>query len=73
MASCRACGATIVWERTTAGKAMPLDEPPTAEGNVLVRDGVAHVLGPLDKEALDPAVRQQLRMPHHATCPNWGR
>lgn len=58
--------------RTPAGKAMPLDQDPTPEGNVQVRDGLAYVLGPLDVAALTIADRMALRMPHHATCPNAG-
>lgn len=68
---CRSCGAAIRWARTVNGKAIPLDVEQSIAGNVrLDGAGIAHVLGPLDLVA-DP---DELRwMPHHATCPNWGK
>lgn len=36
MSTCRSCGAEVLWAKTRAGKAMPVDPEPTAEGNVLV-------------------------------------
>lgn len=38
MSACRSCGAAIWWGITAAGKAMPIDVEPTADGNV-VRTG----------------------------------
>lgn len=60
---CRSCQAPIIWVRTTAGRRMPLDAQPTAQGNVVLRDGVATVLS-------GPAPDGNGRMPHHATCPD---
>lgn len=70
--ACRSCDAIIVWVRTVAGKAMPLDRDPDPNGNVVLRDGVAVVLGPLER-AIAEEEGELLRMPHHATCPNWGK
>lgn len=71
MSACRACGAAIRWEKTaTNDKAIPLDPAPTEDGNVVLRDGRAHVLGPLEKLAA-VANDEDLFMPHHATCPRW--
>lgn len=69
MATCRSCRAHIDFVRTPAGRAMPLDSEPTPDGNVRLVDGQAHVLGPLEVAALTDDERTQLRMPHHATCP----
>lgn len=34
MASCRSCGASILWVWTEAGKRMPLDAQPCEDGNI---------------------------------------
>ena len=65
MNACRSCGAAIVWAHTAKGKAMPLDAKPRADGNVVLEDGVATVLGPLELLA----AKGPRYMPHHATCP----
>lgn len=70
MSSCRSCGAEITWARTPANKAMPLDAEPNPAGNVMLADGGAQVLGPLELSGLTDAEREELRMPHHATCPD---
>jgi len=70
--ACRACDAEIMWVRTVAGKAMPLDIEPDPNGNVVLRAGVAVVLGPLERTIAEEE-GETLRMPHHATCPNWGK
>lgn len=36
MATCRSCGARITWLKTPGGKAMPVDEDPTDDGNVVI-------------------------------------
>lgn len=72
MGTCRSCDAEITWARTAAGKAMPLDRLPDPNGNVVLRDGVAIVLGPLER-AIAEEEGETLRMPHHATCPTWGK
>lgn len=65
---CQSCRARIEFVKTERGRAMPLDVDPTPDGNVEIRDGIAHVLGPLEKELVEDPSR--LRMPHHATCPD---
>lgn len=75
MSRCKTCQAEIVWAVTANGKAMPVDAAPAENGNVrLVERGPgqapsAEVLGPLERELADD--RDELRWPHHATCPNW--
>lgn len=72
MARCRACGAELEWVRTEAGKAMPLDPGPAAEGNVVIRADRAVVLGPLEVAAVALEGVEVLRLAHFVTCPNWG-
>lgn len=61
MAACRSCGAPIVWAKTAAGKAMPLDA-----ASVLVMVPRAPT-GTADEVVVD-AVRGHLS--HFATCPH---
>ena len=72
-ASCRSCGASIIWGRTLSGKMMPVDAEPSAKGNVLI------IQDSKSKEAdavtlPNPAVYDgrdgPLRLSHYATCPN---
>lgn len=61
---CKRCHATIRWLRTENGRAMPVDADPDESGNVVLRDGYAHVLR---KDEPKPA-NTALLMPHFATC-----
>lgn len=67
---CFRCGAAIEWWPTENDKQMPLDPLPTADGNVVIRSGRAHVLKKVEQESLfdDGAARYT---PHFATCPDW--
>ena len=70
---CKVCPAEIIWARTANDKRIPLDAAPTMDGNVMLdANGIAHVLGPLDKMTMT-IDSTTLHMPHHATCPNWGK
>jgi len=74
MNTCRSCGASIRWARTTNDRPIPLDAEPDPAGNVLLLGETAHVLGkgatvPLELAGDDDGTRW---MPHHATCENWG-
>lgn len=76
MSACRACGAEILWARTSNDKSIPLDAAPNPDGNVVVQGGgyaapSATVLGPLDKLSMPEG--STFHMPHHATCPSWGK
>jgi hypothetical protein len=67
-APCRSCKAPIIWARTAAGKLMPVDPEPTEGGNVELTASAGWpnwraVVHP------QPMLGVQLRMPHHATCP----
>lgn len=65
MAHCNSCGAELLWVRTEAGKATPLDAQPTDNGNIAVVDGVAHVCYDLLDD--DAGLRYTS---HFATCPD---
>jgi len=67
MSLCRSCGAQIAWFKSVlTDKAMPVDVEPVADGNVVIRNGKAHVL-----RANTPVQDDELRYVNHfATCPN---
>ncbi|HKZ73137.1 MAG TPA: hypothetical protein VJ011_03680 [Steroidobacteraceae bacterium] len=63
---CRSCKAPIRWAKTAAGKAIPLDREPTADGTIeIAQDGRAAVLG-----GSVPREGRTLYRSHFATCPN---
>lgn len=62
---CGSCGAPVTWAKTAAGKVIPLDPEPVANGNVLLRDGVAIVFGA--KSGAPPAGERRYKS-HFATC-----
>lgn len=68
MSRCRSCRGQLRWERTEAGKAIPLDANPNREGNVIIQNDKAVVLGKIAaaQARLDGRV---LFMPHFSTCP----
>ena len=69
MATCKSCGAPVVWAVTPRGKRTPLDAVTSPDGNVeLLPDGSVRVLGPLDAEAARLA-GAELYLSHFATCP----
>ena len=64
---CRSCGAPMLWVRTTAGNLMPLDLEPVPGGNIVLKDGLAHVLkGDLFEGMIDEGPRY---VSHFVTCP----
>lgn len=73
MSTCRSCGAAVIWVRLLPlGRENPLDEKPTASGNIRMagtRNAVARVL---KKAELAAARRlgEHLYTSHFATCPN---
>lgn len=69
--TCRSCGAAIIWATTDRGVSMPVDRDPAAGGNVSLtphaaRDGQWRAAVVAPRLAFG---RTDLRMPHHATCP----
>lgn len=78
MARCRSCGAGVLWAVTELGRRIPLDDQPTADGNVVVTDHaddgtpVVRVLTASDGVPSSP--RRYLS--HFVTCPqakHWRR
>lgn len=73
MGSCNSCGAPIRWERTTAGKRIPLDPAPVPDGNVVIVDNgdgttMAMVLAGVALRLSGDAVPKFKS--HFATCPD---
>jgi hypothetical protein len=71
---CRRCKAPILWARTEAGRAMPLDPKPEPGGNIATTTTgtgtpIAVVVPPGVLERLDDEHRAALRRSHFATCP----
>lgn len=64
MSACRSCNATIRWERTAAGKPIPLDPEPRPDGNLCIRDD-----GRVVSDHGFPASAPRY-VTHFATCPN---
>jgi hypothetical protein len=70
---CRSCNALIIWAETPAGRRMPLDDTPSANGNILL--GLRHEREPLalyqTEQQLEPlrARGELLYTSHFASCP----
>lgn len=71
MSQCRSCDAPIIWAKSPAGKAMPIDAEPVPDGNVLlVANGSATpnaIVVEADHQWAEGARRYKS---HFATCPN---
>lgn len=63
MATCQYCEEAIRWEKTPKGKRMALNVERTTEGNVLIVNDLAHVVGPEYRDG-----NRLLYVPHRATC-----
>jgi len=65
---CRSCGAAIFWAKTRAGKNVPIDAEPRADGNLRIRrvDDLAWILSGDD----DSIAGFQRHVSHFATCPD---
>lgn len=66
---CRSCGAGVLWVRTEAGHAMPVDSAPTRGGTIEVINGSARVLSPIEA-AIVKGDAGMLYVSHFATCPH---
>jgi hypothetical protein len=72
VARCRACDALIIWAVTSAGKAIPVDVVPVANGNIVLypaspKDGKPK---PLALVTSKPATGDGHRyVAHFSTCP----
>lgn len=66
---CKSCSAAIVWAKTSAGKLIPIDAAPAADGNIRLWKG------PSTGEWLalyrpKPPQGEPLYKSHFATCPD---
>ena len=69
MSTCRSCNAKIIWAKTLAGKAIPIDAKPQPAGNIHLNRGVAIYLTDEEQKIL----REEgttFHVAHFATCPN---
>lgn len=66
-ANCSSCQAPIIWAKTEAGRAMPLDAEPVDDGNMeLLPDGICRFVPKGDHTT----VVVPLYKSHFATCPH---
>lgn len=64
-AACSSCNAPVLWVTTDAGKMMPVDAEPRADGNVAVVGAECHAYD------MEDAMRSRPRfVSHFATCPD---
>lgn len=70
-AACDSCGARIRWVHTSTGKAMPVDDLPTEDGNVVLvkPDGGPLVARVITKGEHVDALTARFKS-HFATCPD---
>ena len=68
MSKCKSCGKELVWVISAAtGNVMPVDAFPSPDGNIVIQDGMAHVLGGHAHEGMLDGPRHKS---HFATCEN---
>jgi len=60
-----------MYAQTINGKTMPLDADQNGEGNVVIREGRAHVLKKAELAQPGLLEDEPRFMPHFATCTNW--
>jgi hypothetical protein len=67
---CRSCKAAVIWAETEAGKRMPVDAEPSADGNVRLRerDGLAPLAVVL--KVAEVFGKTGLRTSHFKSCPD---
>ena len=63
MAFCNSCNAAIEWHKTPAGKNIPLDPEPHAQGNLTFDNALRVVYA-------HPGSKPKMYRSHFATCPN---
>jgi hypothetical protein len=69
LGTCRKCGQTVRWVKTTSGKNQPLDIDPVTvpgRGNVILIDGVSHYVKNDDREATRAS--HDIYEAHFSTC-----
>lgn len=57
---CRGCGQPVLWAKTPAGKAIPLDPGQASAGTIVLENGIAYVL-----RVGDPRFAEWMSRPAH--------
>ena len=71
MATCRSCGAPVIWARTVpGGKSMPVDPEPFDRGNLVLTGDATHGFDVSVMDRKDDGHEHYLS--HFATCPQAG-
>jgi hypothetical protein len=66
--ACRSCGAEIIWARTAAGAAMPVDAEPVPAGKITLDERDYPPLAMVHRTAVPASLRAYVA--HFATCPH---
>lgn len=75
MSTCRSCHQRITWLRTPGGKAIPVDEDPSDEGNILIDVERCQLVAKVFKNAdaaREFAPEEPRYLSHFVTCPQAG-
>ncbi len=64
-ATCKSCGAQILWVRTARGLAVPLDAEPQADGIIDIHQGLV-----IDVPTDMPQSGRPLYRSHFSSCPD---
>ncbi len=68
-ATCKSCGASIVWAKAVSGKNVPLDAEPRDDGTIAI-DAKGRAMVLVKDMMLDPNWPRERYVSHFATCPN---
>lgn len=70
-AFCGSCARPIVWAATPAGKLIPLDADPVADGNIAAhRDESGNLWARVLRKDEAPAENERRGLSHFTSCPN---
>lgn len=69
-ATCRSCGAPVVWALTDNARRIPVDRDSVEGGNLYVVPGDGHNIRVRYLRQGDPPNEQAKYVSHFATCPN---
>ena len=65
MATCRSCGADIIWAKTVTDKRMPVNDEPSGNGNLHLLGGLGYSV----QICSEPVCDEPHYLSHYATCP----
>lgn len=75
MPTCRSCHQRITWLKTPGGKAIPVDEDPTDDGNIVIDVERCQLVARVYKDAeaaRDAGAEEPRYVSHFVTCPQAG-